>query len=51
MLELNGPGGATNATPGPTIGSLSQETAHMADISQYSDSALCRNPEQNGVGA
>jgi len=28
MRKMNGPGGATNATPGPTIGDLSEEIAN-----------------------
>ena len=45
---MNGPGGATNARPGPDHRRSVKETATMADISQYSDSAPFGNPEQNG---
>lgn len=36
---MSGPGGATNATPGPNHGDLSEEIAHMADLAIIPESA------------
>lgn len=42
--KMNGPGGATNATPGPDHRLTAGGSAHMADASQYRDSATAIKP-------
>lgn len=48
MGKMSGPGGATNATPGPEQREPVREAHTMPDISQYRRIARDFNPEQTG---
>ena len=46
--KMNGPRIRANGIPGPDHKRSDEETATMADISQYTDSTLSDNREQQG---
>lgn len=49
--KMNGPGGATNATPGPDHRQSVEETAHMADAATIAESRALSTRNISGIDA